>query len=69
MDCLVMGVMGGCKAQNTWVAVKFLLQVGFNRCPFQLLRSYKIREENKRKIGQERSSMQQADYQCQRPTP
>ena len=35
----------------------------FNRCPFQLLRSYKRHEENKRKIGQERSSMQQADYQ------
>ena len=41
----------------------------FNRCPFQLLRSYKRHEENKRKIGQERSSMQQADYQCHRPTP
>ena len=31
--------------------------------------SYKIHEENKRKIGQERSSMQQAHYQCHRPTP
>ena len=41
----------------------------FNRCFFQLLRSYKRHEENKRKIGQERSSMQQADYQCHRPTP
>ena len=38
-------------------------------CPFQLLRSYKRREENKSKIGQERSSMQQACYQCHRPTP
>ena len=28
-----------------------------------------VHEENKRKIGQERSSMQQADYQCHRPTP
>ena len=43
--------------------------MGFNRCPFQLLRSYKRHEENKRKLGQERSSMQQADYQCHRPTP
>ena len=31
--------------------------------------SYKRHEENKRKIGQECSSMQQADYQCHRPTP
>ena len=38
-----------------------LLYLGFNRCPFQLLRSYKRHEENKRKIGQERSSMQQAN--------
>ena len=30
----------------------------FNRCPFQLLRSYERFEENKSKIGQERSSMQ-----------
>ena len=43
--------------------------MSFNRCPFQLLRSYKRHEENKRKIGQERSSMQQTDYQCHRPTP
>ena len=28
------------------------------------IRSYERQEENKRKIGQERSSMQQADYQC-----
>ena len=43
---------------------------GFNRSmrPFQLLKSCK-RQENKSKIGQERSSMQQADYQCHRPTP
>ena len=34
--------------------------MGFNRCPFQLLRSYKRHEENKKKIGQERSSIQQA---------
>ena len=39
----------------------------FNKCPFQLLRSHKRHEENKRKIGQERSSMKQADYQCHRP--
>ena len=32
-------------------------------------RSYKRHEENKRKTEQERSSMQQADYQCHRPTP
>ena len=34
----------------------YYLQERFNRCPFQLLRSYKRHEENKRKIGQERSS-------------
>ena len=43
------------------------VQLGFIRCPSQLLRSYKRHEENKRKIGQECSSMQQADYQCHRP--
>ena len=37
--------------------------------PFQLLRSYKRHEENKRKIGQERSSMQQTVYQCHQTTP
>ena len=37
--------------------------------PFQLLRSYKKHEENKRNIGQERSFMQQAHYQCHQPTP
>ena len=31
--------------------------------------SYKRHKENKRKIGQEHSSMQQAHYQCHRPTP
>ena len=36
--------------------------------PFQQL-SCKRPEENKRKIGQERSSIQQDDYQCHRPTP
>ena len=36
---------------------------------FQLLRSNKRHKENKRKIVQECSSMQQADYQCHRPTP
>ena len=40
---------------------ELLLLVVFNRCPFQLLRSYKRHEENKRNIGQERSS-------CSRPT-
>ena len=34
--------------------------MGINRFPNQLLRSYKRHEENKRKIGQECSSMQQA---------
>ena len=43
--------------------------MGFNRCSFQLLRSYKRHEKKKRKIGQERSSMQQAHYQCHWPTP
>ena len=38
-------------------------------CTFQLSRSYKRQEENNSKIGQERSSMQQADYQFQQPTP
>ena len=42
---------------------------GFNKCHFQLLMSYKRHEENKRKIGQERSSMQQAHYHRHRPTP
>ena len=41
----------------------------FNRCPFQLPKSYKKHEENKSKIGQERSSMQQTDYQFHQPTP
>ena len=57
---------------NGWIYYYYhslLLFSGFNRCPFQLLRSYKRHEENKRKIGQERSSMQQADYQRHRPTP
>ena len=36
--------------------------MGFNRRIFQLLKSYERHEENKRKIGQERSSMQQAGY-------
>ena len=40
-----------------------------NKLPFQQLRAYKRHKENKSKIGQERSSMQQADYQCHRPTP
>ena len=40
--------------------------MGFNR-PFHQLRSYKRHEETQSKIGQERSSMQQADYQCQCP--
>ena len=31
-------------------------------CPYQLLILYKRHEENKRKIGQKRNSMQQADY-------
>ena len=43
-------------------------------CPFQLLRSYKRHEENKRKIGQERSSMQQANvigplHECKKVCP
>ena len=38
-------------------------------CLYQLVRSYKRHKENKSKIGQQRSSMQQADYQCHRPTP
>ena len=46
-----------------------LLYSGFNMCQYKLLRSHKGHEENKRKIGQERSSMQQAHYQCHRPTP
>ena len=36
---------------------------------FQLLSIYKRHEENKSKIGQERRSIQQADYQCHQPTP
>ena len=41
---------------------------GFNMCPFQVLRSYKRHEENKRKIGQELNYMQD-EYQCHRPSP
>ena len=52
-----------------YIAIFFIYISGFNRCPFQLPRSYKRHEENKRLIGQERSSMQQAHYQCHRPTP
>ena len=47
----------------------FFYEEGFIKCPFQLLRSYKIHEENKKKIEQERSSMQKADYHRHRPTP
>ena len=47
----------------------YYIYLGFNKCPNQILRSYKRHEENKSKIGQGRSSMQQADYQCHRPTP
>ena len=53
--------------KNFWD--NLLLYLGFNRCLYQLLRSYKRHEGIKSKIGQERSSMQQADYQCHRPTP
>ena len=42
---------------------------GFNKFPFQLLTSYKGHEESKSKIGQERSSVQQADYHRHWPTP
>ena len=35
----------------------------------ELIRSYKGDRENKSKIGQERSSMQQADYHRHQPTP
>ena len=54
-----------------WWTRALLLYLGFNRCPYQLLYSviYKKCEESKRKIWQECSSMQQADYQCHRPTP
>ena len=37
--------------------------------PYRQLRSYKRHEDNKNKIGQERSSMQQANYQRLRPAP
>ena len=46
-----------------------LLYSGFKRYSYQLLSSYRRHEENKSKIGQERSSKRQADYQCHRPTP
>ena len=51
------------------VLILLLFQVKFNGCHYQLLRWYKRHEENKRKSGQERSSMQQAKNQCHRPTP
>ena len=40
-----------------------LLYSGIKRYSYQLLSSYRRHEENKSNIGQERSSMQQADYQ------
>ena len=43
--------------------LKAQLQVGFNRSPYLLLRSYKRHQEKKSKIEQKRSSMQQADYE------
>ena len=50
-------------------SVVLLLLLRFNMCNHQLLRSYKRHEENKSKIGQDRSSTQQADNQCFRLTP
>ena len=47
----------------------FFIKRGFKKCPFQLLGFYKEHEENKSKILQERSSMQQVDYHRHRPTP
>ena len=46
-------------------------KVGLNECPFQPLREgyRKDTKTNKRKAGQERSSMQQADYHRHLPTP
>ena len=38
-------------------------------CPYQLLRSHKKHKKNKSKIGQERSSMQEVDYQLHRHAP
>ena len=52
--------------KNPPIAIFIIVVSGVNRCPFQLLRSYKRHEGNKRKIGQERSS---PDYQFHRPTP
>ena len=61
-------------AVNTVDDLLYYYKWGFNRCPFQLLRSYKRHEENKRKIGQERSSMQQANvigllHECKKVCP
>ena len=53
---------------EAWVFTRNKLNsftIWFNRCPFQLIRSYKRHEENRSKIGQECSS----DYQCHQPNP
>ena len=63
-----------CLWQRTW-EVLLLLYSRFNKCPYQLPRPYKRQEENKSKIGQERSfmlrscSLEVLDHQCHRPTP
>ena len=50
-------------------SVFIIIISGFLYVPFQRLRFYKRHEQNKRRIGQERSSIQQPHYQCHRPTP
>ena len=46
---------------NACYSIDYYYSLGLIGVIFQLLKSYKRHEENKRKIGQEESSMQQAD--------
>ena len=55
-------------AKKNLTVFYLLLYSGFNRFPYHLLRSYTRHEDNKSKIGQERSCMQQADYQLMSST-
>ena len=62
-------VFGFESSSKKWFLSILLSCLGFNRCPYQLLRLYSRHEESKSKIGQECSSIQQADYQFHLNTP
>ena len=56
--------------RNILTILNILLLVCIYSQSYSLIGVLSNYEENKkRKIGLERSSMQQADYQCHRPTP